>query len=68
MKLNFLLGIITLFIVLLCCSGCYSRIELEDSIAAVAHGLDISPDGTQVISSGQFARRRRPMKRKPPNS
>lgn len=55
MKLNFLLGIITLFIVLLCCSGCYSRIELEDSIAAVAHGLDISPDGTQVISSGQFA-------------
>ncbi len=44
-----------LLISFLYCNGCYNRVDLGDSIAAVAHGLDISPDGTRVVSSGQFA-------------
>lgn len=47
--------IIILMFSLTMCSGCYNRVELEDTVAAVAHGLDLSPDGTRLISTAQFA-------------
>lgn len=50
-----LIIIVLLLLISLLCHGCYNRVELEDTVAAVAHGLDLSPDGTEVVTTGQFA-------------
>lgn len=37
------------------CSGCYNRVEIDDTIGVVAHGLDVSPDGAGLVSTAQLA-------------
>lgn len=44
-----------ILITLLFCNGCYNRVEIDNSIAVVAHGLDISADGKRLVSTAQLA-------------